>query len=220
MRIAVLSFAIVGLATSPSAAQSSTFDHDFRVAANFAMGVGGELDLYTSTRVGGGASTDNHGESNLDPSIGFDLRGEGDVADFLSIGGWFEFLGVLVDATDAEREEYFAFDLYARPHYTVEVATGAFWIEPYVLLPFGLSLSPLPATPDDGDDVWVGWNTAILGGAQFLHASGFGGYVEVGWRHAEAYRSESTTVLGTTVDAKGSLVLNEVAINIGAVFAI
>ena len=97
MRHAALSILLVSLAAAPAAAQS-TFDHDFRVAANFAMGVGGELDGYSTTRIGGGSPTDAHSDANLDPSFGFDLRAEGDVLDWLSLGGWFEFLGVLVDA--------------------------------------------------------------------------------------------------------------------------
>lgn len=212
----------LGLVLSPLSASAQTFtddlpaargarhgvgDRNVRLAANLATGFAGELDGETRTALG-----TFRGDANLDPSVGFDLRVELPVLDFLVIGGQFEFLGILTDTSGAEREETFGFDAYVRLRWAFDV-TDSFVIEPYVLLPIGFSMAVLP----DGDDdrVWPGWNTAVLGGAQFIHDSGFGGYLELGWRHAEAY--DHRTVAGGDVDA--SLILNELALNIGFVYA-
>lgn len=189
-------------------------DRSPRLAANLALGFGGELDTFID--FDNSAITDQHGDADLDPSVGVDLRAELPVLDFLAIGGMFEFLGTLVDATDAEREESFSFDAYARARWVIEVAEDSFYIEPYVLLPLGFSMAVLPDDDGSGDDIWPGFNTAVLAGAQFLHASGFGGYLELGWRHAEVFMGRSVAILG---DANVSLVMNEFALNVGVVYA-
>lgn len=211
VRLLLASLSLVFVARAEAQALD---DRSPRVAANLAVGFAGELDAYAHTDALGGTTT--HTDVNLDPSVGFDLRGELPVLDFLVIGVWFEFLGVLSDQTGAEREETFGFDAYARGRWVFEVVPD-FFIEPYLLVPIGFSMAVLP--DGGGDRIWPGWNTGALAGAQFVHGSGFGGYVELGWRHAETYDHRSTTVLGTTVNADASLVLNELALNVGALFA-
>gem|GEM_PF-3446456 len=206
-----------GLSLLPLSASAQTFtddlpaararhgvgDRNVRLLANLATGFAGELDTQVN---------DSRGDFDLDPSVGFDLRVEVPVLDFLVIGAQFEFLGVLQDASGAEREEMFGFDGYVRLRWAFDV-TLDFVIEPYLFLPLGFAMAVLP----DGDDdrVWPGWNTGAMTGAQFLHDSGFGGYLEVGWRHAEAY--DHRTLFG--VDFDSAITLNELALNIGFVYA-
>jgi len=209
-RIPSLALALaIGLVPIGASAQELS-DRDPRLAANLALGIAGELDAHVAQ---GSSSTRFQGD--LDPSVGFDLRGELPVLDFLVIGAWFEFLSVEGESSGSEREESFAFDGYVRARWVFEALTDVLFIEPYLLLPLGFSMAILDLD-DDGDDVWPGWNTAVLLGAQFLHASGFGGYLELGWRHAEVYRSESVALVG---DVTTSLILNEMALAFGVVYA-
>lgn len=206
--IGIVCLVVVSLFAATSLVRAQGIDdRSPRIAANLALGLAGELDTYVG---------DAHFDADLDPSVGFDLRGELPVLDFLVIGAWFEFMGTLVDAPDMEREESLGFDVYVRGRWVFEAVADTFFIEPYVLLPIGLTLGILPDDDGSGDDIFVGWNTAALFGAQFLHASGFGGYLELGWRHAEVYHDQTVVLLGTR---QVSLVVNEMALNIGFVYA-
>jgi hypothetical protein len=186
-----------------------------RVAAHLALGFGGELDTYLSTRDG-----TNHGDVNLDPSFGFGLRGELPVHELLAVGLSYELVGVLSDTADAEREELMSLGAYLRGRWVVEALAGDLLIEPYVLVPIGFSMAILPDPDGSGDEIWPGWNGGVMVGGQLVHRSGFGGYLELGWRHAEVYDRTSVTIpiLGTvTTDA--SLVMNELAVNVGLLYA-
>lgn len=205
------SLVIASTFVAPSASAQEISDRSPRLAGNLALGLAGELDTHAESALG--TST---GEADLDPSVGFDLRGELPVLDFLVIGGWFEFLSVEADGAGQEREESFSFDAFVRVRWVFEAIANTLFIEPYVLLPIGFSMSVLPDDDGSGDDVWPGWNTAVLAGAQILHESGFGGYLELGWRHAEVYQER--TILGGEVDL--SLILNEMALNLGFVYAL
>jgi hypothetical protein len=208
MRIHALCLAALCVALAPCAVHAQDLsDRNFRVGGNLALGVAGELDSQVN---------DTRGDTDLDPSVGFDLRGELPVLDFLVVGGFFEFLSVQTDTSGSEREETFSFDGYLRARWVFEVVDRTLWLEPYVLLPIGFSMAVLPDGPDGGtaDDIWPGWNTGVFAGAQVIHQSGFGGYLELGWRHAEVYMDQ--TVLG--FDLHTSLILNEMALNFGALY--
>lgn len=195
-------------AASPASAQELE-DRNPRVAANLALGLAGELDAVVN---------DMRNNVDLEPSVGFDLRGELPVLDFLVIGAWFEFLSTEIEGSGAgtEREESFGFDAYVRGRWVFEAIAATLFVEPYVLLPIGFTIAVLPDDDGSGDDVWPGWNTAVLLGAQVLHASGFGGYLEIGWRHSEVYQERAAPPFGT-FDI--SLILNEMALNFGVVYA-
>lgn len=211
----LFTLAVVTLATSAAlpggAAAQELADRSPRVALNLALGLAGELDLHTVT-----GSSSSRNEVDLDPSVGFDLRGELPVLDFLAIGVWFEFLSVEQDVSMAEREESFSFDAFVRGRWVFEALDGQLFLEPYVLLPIGFSMAILPDDDGSGDDIWPGWNTAVLAGLQILHASGVGGYFELGWRHAEVYMDRTVPILG---NVEASLILNELAMNFGFVYA-
>ena len=204
-RIALATLALVVSSVVVSAASAQEIeDRSLRLTGGLVLGMAGELDL----NVG-----DLETNGDLDPSIGFDVRAEAPVADFLAIGGWFQFLTVEGDGMSSEREETLSFDAFLRGRWVFEVVAGDLYLEPYVLVPIGLSLAVLGAD----DDVWAGFNTGVFGGLQVLHGSGFGGYLEVGWRHAQVFREDDVPIFG---DVQSSLVLNEFALNLGVVFAL
>lgn len=207
--VPLFALALVGLVASPVRAQDLA-DRSFRLGANLALGFAGEYDTYAT---GGGVSL--HGEGDANPSVGFDVRGEVPVADFLVVGGWFELLTLQSDASMAQREATFGIDGYVRARWVFELGDGSFFLEPYLLLPLGFTGAVVDDDDGSGDDVWPGWNTGAFAGAQFLSAMGLGGYLEIGWRHGEVYHSGS--VFGVDTDA--SIVLNELALNLGVVYA-
>lgn len=206
--VALVALALLVLSSEARAQERE--DRSPRIAVNLALGFAGELD----TQIG-----DSRADVDLDPTVGFDVRGELPVLDFLAVGVWFEMLGVLTDTNGAEREETVGFDAYVRARWVFEVIPSDLFIEPYVLLPLGFTAGILPDDDGSGDDVWAGWNTGVLAGAQILHGSGFGGYLELGWRHAEVYDRRSVTILGTTLTTDLALTMNELALNFGAVYA-
>ncbi|MBN8614501.1 MAG: hypothetical protein J0L92_28130 [Deltaproteobacteria bacterium] len=204
-RIALVTLVLVASSlVVPGARAQEIEDRSLRLAGGLVLGMEGELDA----NVG-----DLETNGDLDPSIGFDVRAELPVADFLAIGGWFQFLTVEGEAMGSEREETLSFDAFVRGRWVVEAVQGELFLEPYVLVPIGLSLAIL----GNDDDVWAGFNTGVFGGIQVLHASGFGGYLEAGWRHAQVFRKDDVPIVG---DIESSLVLNEFALNLGVVFAL
>jgi hypothetical protein len=204
----------LSLLAAPAAAQTGVRNAP-RVAAHLALGFGGELDTYLSTRDGS-----NRGDVNLDPSFGFGLRGEVSVHDVVAVGVAYELLGVLGDTAGAEREELMSFDAYLRARWVLEALAGDLLIEPYVLVPVGFSMAILPDPDGSGDEIWPGWNSGAMVGSQLVHRSGFGGYLELGWRHAEVYDRTSVTIpIVGTITTDASLVMNEFAANVGLLYA-
>jgi hypothetical protein len=199
---------------APAAAQGGG-PGGVRLGANLALGFGGELDTYLSTRDG-----TNRGDVNLDPSFGVGLRAELPVHALLAVGVSYELLGVLSDTADAEREELMSFDAFVRARWVLEALSGELFVEPYVLVPIGFSMAILPDTDRSGDEIWPGWNSGAVLGSQLVHRSGFGGYVELGWRHAEVYDRTSVTIpIVGTITTDASLVMNEFAANVGLLYA-
>ena len=124
---------------APSLAHAQELDdRSPRVAANLALGVAGELDSYLN---------DIHGEVDMDASVGFDLRGELPVLDFLVIGALFEFLSSEQDASGAEREEGFSFDGFARLRWVFEAIERTLFVEPYLALLRAEGASIVPGGP-------------------------------------------------------------------------
>lgn len=182
-----------------------------RLGANLALGFAGELDSY----IGSGRGQ-IHTEADLEPSVGFELRAELPVLDFFAVGGRFTFMSFELERSGADREETFSFDAFLRVRWALWIARSLY-LEPYVFVPFGLTLAVLPDSDGRGDAVWPGWNTALLVGAQILHGSGLGGYFEIGWRHGEVHHSERVPLIGTVDQA---LVVNEMALNLGFVYVL
>lgn len=201
-------FAALALLLSLPGAAGAQDVHDRspRVGANLALGLAGELDTYVN---------DTKGNADLNPSVGFDVRSEIPVLDFLVVGGLFQFMSYEPDARNAVREETFSFDAFVRARWAFEVVRSTLTLEPYVMFPLGLTLAALPDDDGSGDDIWPGFNTGILAGAQLIHRSGFGGYFELGWRHAEVYSRQQYPFVGA-VDI--SLVANEMSINVGVLY--
>lgn len=206
------SLLLAGVLLAPSLA-SAQMQHDrhMRIAAHLALGLAGEYDASASSGLGSGST----GDSNLEPSVGFGLRAEMPVLDFLSVGGMFEAITYEPDVRGSEREWAFNFDLLLRLRYMFEVIRGDLFLEPYLALPVGFTLGVLPLIGDDSDSAWPGWNIGALAGLAILTASRLGGFIELGWRHFDIYNSDRVPVVG---DVDYQITVNELALNLGVMF--
>lgn len=194
--------AIALAVAAPSAARAEAEDvGHLRLSAYLALHVAGEADYNV-----GNAS----GSADLDPTVGFGARGEVPLHDYFVIGGFFELLTFEADtAFDDEREAVMNFDLWARARYVFEVSRDVA-VEPYLGVPFGLSLAVLNH-PSGGDQVWAGFNIGVLAGA-LLRLGAFGAFFELGWRHHQVFW-EQETAFG---DIDWKLVTNQMALHFGA----
>lgn len=187
------------------ASTATAQEDDPRLAAALALGLGGDADITT-----GFPALD--GSVDLDPTVGFGVRGEFPLHRYFVLGGSFELMTFELDGggTDFEREEVFDFDGILRARYPVELSAESIWVEPYVALPVGFSMGVFPE--GDGDQVWPGWNLGVLAGAYLLVPPHVGFFLELGWRHHQVY--SDVEVLGTNRDRK--IVTNQFALQLGA----
>lgn len=194
----------------PTSADAQMEDEQhLRISAHLALGFAGEGDLDVHSDAGS-----IEGDGDLDPSIGFGLRAEHPIFDFLSVGGMFEALSFLIDVPEAEREWAFDFDVFVRVRYLFEVVRGEVFLEPYALLPIGFTFAWLddPGALERGDEAWPGWNTGALAGIAVITSSRFVGFLELGWRHLELYNQDQPA----GIDLGLAITTNELALNVGA----
>lgn len=197
--------AVVTLVPAIASAQVDDEGH-FRLAAYLALGFGGDLDW----------NADSASDSaSLDATIGFGARGELPIHDYFVVGGLFELLTIEAEGYfDNERESVFDIDVWAKARYPIEISNNLV-LEPYVGIPFGLTLAVLNDLDGSGDSVWPGFNTGVLAGAMMIFDGHFGGFVEIGWRHHQAFHEENVPFFGDT-SFKG--VTNQFALHLGAAY--
>jgi hypothetical protein len=195
-------FALVLAALAPSTTQAQDDLGELRLAGYFALGLGGELE----GTAGSLAST-----SGLDATVGFGLRGEVPLHAYFALGGSFELLFFEASAGWAEREAVFDFAIFPKLRYRIALDRGLA-VEPYLGVPFGLTLAVLASPSSSRDDeVWPGFHTGVMAGAM-LFFDRFGLLFELGWRHHQVF-NEANSPFGS-VDLK--FVTNQFAMNIGA----
>lgn len=206
LRLTALFAAVVALTISPLAHAQDDVG-TMRLGAYLALGLGGEIDL-DSDAPAGSVDTD------ADPTVGFGLRAEVPVHEYVAVGGLFELLTFESDVW-GERESVFDIDVWVKGRYRFELAPGLI-LEPYIGVPFGLSLAVL-ADPNDlaSDAVWPGFNIGVLAGAAVLLQERFGAFLELGWRHHQVF-AEANTFLG---DIDFAVKTNQVALHLGFMVA-
>lgn len=200
----LLSFGVIWLLLLPAGALAQDPVDDPRIAIYGALGFGGDADV--STDPGGS------GSEPLDATLGFGVRAELPLHEYFVLGGSFELLTFDTDdGAYSDREEVFDFDALLRVRYPIEISPEL-WIEPYVMVPFGFSMAVLPR--GEGDHVWPGWNTGVLGGAYVVLGDlPLAFFAEIGWRHHQVYSNADVPFIGN-VDLK--IVTNQFAMQLGA----
>ena len=123
---------------------------------------------------------------DLDPSVGFGVRAERRIMDFIALGGLFEMVAVKADNgplfAEYDRDFLLDFDLFAKVLVEFSLKQGM-GLELYGLLPFGFSVGLADDIPLVDEDVTgFGINLGALGGAMLVFEK-FGIFTELGFRH-------------------------------------
>jgi hypothetical protein len=129
---------------------------------------------------------DGPGEADveLDPGVGFGLRVERRLADWMALGGMVEMLAAKVDGVD-DRFFFLDADIFAKVMYEIELS-GSMGLEVYGLIPFGFTIG-MDGDETFGDEVRAfGLNTGLLAGAMLI-LDHFGIIVEMGFRHRSVW---------------------------------
>jgi hypothetical protein len=185
------------LGAAPSLASAQDADA-LRLSTFFGLGVGGTGQVET------GAFTV---ESDLDATVGFGLRLEVPVLEYLTLGGQLGFNFMKIDGVDDRDPLLDLPDLIVRGRYPIQLNSGL--LEPYVGFLVGGTLHILGE--GDNKDTAYGWNVGVLFGAQYFFTDMVGALVEVGWhRHAANHN-----VAG---DADAKFSMNQAALNFGVSF--
>jgi len=147
-------------------------------------------------------------EFDLDPGIGFGLRVEKSLADWLALGGMFEMLAAKADGVD-DRFFFMDFDVFAKVMYEIDLS-GSMGLEIYGLVPFGFTIG-LDGDDTFGDEVRAfGLNTGLMAGAMLI-LDHVGLIVEMGFRHRSVW-DEYDSVFG---DVDVRLGVSQFAMNFG-----
>jgi len=206
--IVLLSGALALVSLVGATAEAQSVEHfkssDTRVTGYFAVNVcceGRVVDL-------DGPADDF--EFDLDPGIGFGIRVERRVADWLAIGGMFEMMAAKVDGVD-DRFFFIDADIFGKVMYEIELS-GSMGLEVYGLIPFGFTAG-LDGDETFGDEVRAfGLNTGLLAGAMLM-LEHFGIMFEMGFRHHSIW-DEADLGIGGNRDVR--LGTNQFAMNFGA----
>jgi hypothetical protein len=121
-------------------------------------------------------------ETGLDPTIGFNLRVDIPVADYLLLGPLFQFGAWRPDVSGPtpSRSYYFDIDLFVRGRIPIEADPVAFQL--WAGIPIGLTLSFLgEETGRNLEGFGLGWNIGILFGGAVHFTKKFGMFAEIGW---------------------------------------
>lgn len=201
-----LALALAVAAPRPASAQIQRDDH-LRLAAHFALGAGGDADIWAD---------DRKSSFGLDPRIGFGVRAELPVHELVLVGALFEAATFQADISSLRDLDgrYWAldFDVHARVRYLVEIVRGEVFLEPYAMVPIGFSLGVFPdLSESSGETAWPGWNIGVMAGIGVVTSARIGGFLELGWRHHELY-TELDLGLATSDIA---FVANQLAMNLG-----
>ncbi len=135
----------------------------------FHLGFGGDVEA-------------NSAETGLDPTIGFNLRVDIPVADYLLLGPLFQFGAWRPDVSGPtpSRSYYFDIDLFVRGRIPIEADPVAFQL--WAGIPIGLTLSFLgEETGRNLEGFGLGWNIGILFGGAVHFTKKFGMFAEIGW---------------------------------------
>lgn len=138
------------------------------------------LDVYATTRVGGGYSVEGGDLHTMEPGFGVGFRVEIPAGRFFALGPAFQFVSLLDDPDD-DRYALFAPGLWFKARRVFETRAGG--IEIYLGIPVGFSGLRYPRDGGEeggGYDFDRGAHVGALAGAQFFFGP-FGILVEAGF---------------------------------------
>jgi hypothetical protein len=178
LRGAASTFVFVATLFGFTSAASAQDPDDLHLSGFLALGFGGEWN------VDGGPITV---DGDLDATVGFGLRLDVPLLEYLTVGGQIGFLFPKLDGVDSRESWIDLPDLIVRGRYPVRLGNGL--LEPYVGFLIGGTISVLGE--DDLKDTAYGWNVGLLFGAQYFFTDVIGALFELGWhRHAANHEGD------------------------------
>jgi hypothetical protein len=187
----------LGLFTVGAAPKASAQDaNDLHLSTFFGLGFGGSWNLEETSFDG-----------DLDTTVGFGLRLDVPVLDYLTVGGQVGFNFPKAEPRDYRETWIDLPDLIVRGRYPLQLGPGV--LEPYVAFLIGGTISIFGE--NNIKDTAYGWNVGVRLGAQYFFSDRFGALFEIGWqRHAASHSFE---VSGLEFNAAYSA--NQAVMNLG-----
>lgn len=211
-----------GCVVAAGAARAEPMDDGY-FAPKLVLGVGGEVEVET-TIVGFTGS----GDDDLELSYGGGFQYVKPLHRYFALGGLLALRSWSSDAySDADLDRNLLLDIDVVPMGRLPLGDGG--IELYLAVPIGLALD---FWGEDGISVGAGGNAvvttdvntgigfalAVLVGARFQVAGGFGLFAELGYQlHSFSHEAQATSPLGT-VDQDFDFALGQLALNAGVFF--
>ncbi len=200
------------LALAPSSAARADGGGGSTLEAYGAFGFGGDGSYRVDDPFVGTVRT----TFDLEPSAGFGLRYVAGLSPYFGIGALFEALTMEPDERDAKRRWVIDFSL--RPEVRYAFRVGEFTLEPYLAVPIGFTAAMLDDYDDarspHGDEAWPGLNLGVMAGARFITEVGLGGFLELGWRHHQAWSHYARF----NKDYETNATANQFALHVGGLY--
>ena len=125
---------------------------------------------------------------NLDTTLGFNLRADTPVAQYVLIGPLIQFGSWRPDVTPAADHNYYV-DLDLVLRFRAPITTSKLNYQLWLGMPIGVSVDKLG---DDNAAIGLGWNIGVLFGGAVHFAPKFGLFAEVGWeQHRMAHSQDN-----------------------------
>jgi hypothetical protein len=147
-------------------------------------------------------------EQNLDTTLGFNLRSDVPLADYVLLGPMLQFGSWRPDQNPAANHSYYV-DLDLVVRFRAPITTSKFNYQLWLGMPIGISVDV--ASSDFGDtSPGIGWNIGVLFGGAVHFTPKFGLFAETGW---EQHRMTHTRDGQSDLDLK----LQQPLLNLGIV---
>lgn len=188
-----------------------------RFGVKLMLGVGGEVEIDGNANVNlpivGGVR--GNVDDDMETSFGLALLFEAPFHQYFTAGGWIAGRSWNHDARDDRNvDRYAMMDLDGFIKVRIPVAAGGMDLEPYALLPLGLSVNFPGDDDDDRVNTGFGWNSGLLLGAVLFVSDNIGLNLEVGYTvHNVTHEVDDTT-------ADFDLSIGQGAFNVGLLVAL
>ena len=147
-------------------------------------------------------------EQDLATTLGFMLRGDMPVADYVLLGPMLQFGSWRPDQNPAPNHSYYV-DLDLVVRFRAPITTSKLNYQLWLGMPVGVSVG-IPSSDFDGASPGIGWNIGVLFGGALHFTPKFGLFAETGW---EQHRLTHTREGQSDLDLK----LQQALLNVGLV---
>lgn len=168
---------------------------DLRLSPYFLVAGGGDVKLDSNR-------TSEEFEYPANASVGFGVRFEAQVLEFLSIGGLFEYSALqlegvtlpIIGRIEPDKDKFVDFDLWIKGGTRFSLGPGD--LEVYGGVPIGFTIGVIPG--GDDREAHPGLNLGILAGAQYF-IDRFGVFTDLGYRFHKIFDRQDDERIGARI---------------------